>query len=251
MLNYFTFDGKDSRDFSILIKSKKSYNAPERLLNFQSIPGRDGDLVIDTGSYSNINMSYDILILADKAFDSNVDVVRATEKIKEWFYSKPGQYLELCDSYDPEYYRQAVFTGELEFEPDRNNYHYITSQIKFNCKPYRYRLNGNKTITVDENNTIITNFEKYNSLPLIRLYGINTSHFVINGYQYGFDFLGTGFNYVDIDSEKQIVYHGSVSYMNKYTPSSILFPELTAGNNTISFGGGTSKIEISPKWRTI
>ena len=256
MLNYFKFSGKDSRDFGILIKSKKTYNAPERDLQFVSVPGRNGDLIIDKGGYKNISVGYDIRVFADRLPDNNLntDIAYSLSDIKNWLYSSVGDYFELSDSYEPLYYRKACFQGNLQFTSKTVNV--IDTTVNFNCKPFKYRKDG-KTITEFTSDGIIVNPEKFKAMPLIRLTGSGSSSFVLNGLTYTFDFTGLSFSKIDIDSEKQIIYKttnpaDTTNLMSKYTPpSNRYYPELATGTNAISFLGGTSKIEIIPNWRCI
>lgn len=256
MLNYFKFSGKDSRDFGIMIKSKKTYNAPERDLQFVSVPGRNGDLIIDKGGYKNISVGYDIRVFADRLPDDNlnIDIAYSLSDIKNWLYSSIGDYFELSDSYEPLYYRKACFQGNLQFTSKTVNV--IDTTVNFNCKPFKYRKDG-KTITEFTSTGSIVNPERFKAMPLIRLTGSGSSSFVLNNLTYTFDFTGLSFHTIDIDSEKQIIYKtidpaDTTNLMSKYTPpSNSYYPELATGTNVISFSGGTSNVEIIPNWRCI
>lgn len=258
MLNYFEFNGKDSRDFGIFIRKKNSYNAPTRDVDVVHVPGRNGDILIDNGSYNNITITYDVLIVAPKMMQTNqnIDAENAIADIKKWLYSgmgskKVGAYGKLIDSYNEGYYRKAAFTGGLEIESSDPNYLY--AKISFCCKPYRYRLDGDDVITLTPSeNFTIYNPEREGSLPLIRLYGEYQCSFLLSGQGYSFDFTDLSIDYVDIDSEKEIVYKSAANFSNRYSASRIAFPRLNAwAGNVFTFQQNVSKIEITPRWRAI
>ena len=45
----FTFNGQSSPDFGLIISGKDIYSAPAPDVSFVSVPGRDGDVLIDQG----------------------------------------------------------------------------------------------------------------------------------------------------------------------------------------------------------
>lgn len=258
MLNYFIFNGQDSRDFGIFVRNKNSYNAPVRDVDVIHVPGRNGDVLIDNGSYNNITITYNVLIVAPKMMQTNqnIDAENAIADIKKWLYSgigakKIGTYGKLIDSYNEGYYRKAAFAGELEVESSNPNYLY--AKISFYCNPYRYRIDGDNVITITPSqNHVIYNPERETSFPLIRLYGEYESSFLLAGRVYSFDFTDLNIDYVDIDSELEIVYKGSVNYSHRYSAGSVMFPRLQAwAGNTFTFQQNISKIEINPRWRAI
>lgn len=257
MLNYFVFDGKDSRDYGIFILSKNSYDTPKRNLNFISVPGRDGDIVIDDGSYSNVKIAYKIRISADKLglSNPNYDLAYQLDEVKDWLYSTIGNYAELEDSYNPDYYRKACFVDGLNLEAKHKNTNFIDSEIAFECKPYRYRLDGKETIPITNNGSnFVYNPELYTALPLIQIFkgGSDTARLVINGIYYDFDFTDLSISNIKIDSENQLVYNLTTNYYNRYTPPAAqLFPVFKTGQTTVQKLSGTGTVLITPRWRRI
>ena len=252
MLNFFEFGNKRSTDYGILIRNKKTYDAPERNVEFISVAGKDGDIIIDSGTYKNIMLEYGVSIVAENNLYSNrnINLSKAIGDIKNWLCTRTDNYYKLTDTYDPDYYRKACFIGGLEVETYSE--FFAKSRLQFNCKPYRYNIEEDAVIDITDHNsnTIIKNPESYASLPLIRLYGQGETSFTINGYTYTFDFSQIPFDNVYIDSEREYVYNNT-NYSMYYTPSVIKFPKLNPGNNTISMGFYANKIEITPRWRTI
>lgn len=258
MLNYFIFNGIDSRDYGIWIIQKNAYNTPKRNVNFISVPGRDSDIIIDNGNYENVDISYKVRILASeisKNVNSNMEY--ALDDIKDFLFPIIGNYYKLEDSYNPDYYRMACFTGGMEFSSISKSAEFIDTEINFNCKPYRYSQEGENTISITGSDAVtITNPELYPALPLIQINkgSSDDARVVINGSAYDFDFSNTSIAYIKIDSDTKLVYNLSNNYYGKYSPPSDpqkMFPELKAGNNTIQKTSGTGTVLITPNWRRI
>ena len=51
MMNYFISNGISSLDMGIRIQSKNVFSTPKRDLNFKSINGRNGDLILSNVDY--------------------------------------------------------------------------------------------------------------------------------------------------------------------------------------------------------
>lgn len=257
MLNYFIFNGIDSRDHGVWILEKNSFDSPKRNLSFISVPGRDGDIVIDNGNYNNITVEYKIRISADNLGlnNQNYDLAYQLDDIKDWLYSTIGNYAELEDSYNPDYFRRACFVDGLDFSTKHKNSNFIDSSITFECKPYRYKQDGKNVIAISDNNAhFIFNPELYTALPLIQIYkgSSDAARLVINGSYYDFDFTDLSISNIIIDSENQLVYNLNTNYYNKYSPPSTqLFPILKKGETTVQKVTGTGTVLITPRWRRI
>jgi phage-related protein len=81
-MNYFEYNGISSLDLGLRIESKNVFSAPKYEVKFQSIPGRDGDLILPNGRYPNVQITYSVFLpaktkeqLADKlAFTSRTAI---------------------------------------------------------------------------------------------------------------------------------------------------------------------------------
>lgn len=132
MRNYFTLNGVDSRDFGVYINGQGTYSAPEKDYTFYQIPGRSGDIIGSENRLMNIEITYHAFIYAD--FDNNMAAFRS-------FLLSLDGYQRLEDSYHPDEFRMACYTGP--FDPavtvvnDAGEF-----DIVFNCKPQRYLKSG-------------------------------------------------------------------------------------------------------------
>ena len=131
--NGFTFDGVDSKQYGVFITDVKVFGAPVRDVESVSIPGRNGDLLIDHGRYENIDVVYSAVIHDIENFTTIMANFRAA------LASKIG-YKRLSDDINIGEYRLATFKDGL----DVSTLNKKTGQfdITFNCKPQRYFLEG-------------------------------------------------------------------------------------------------------------
>jgi len=235
--NYLTFAGFQSNTYGVWISGEGTYDAPERDVEFISIPGLSGDLAIDNNRFNNITVTYPAFI--SKRFDSRFDVFKAA------MLSKRG-YQVLTDTYHPDEYRLAVFTGPME--PETGPYNKAGSfDIEFNCKPQRYLFSGDVTQTFTAASGTITNPTMYASKPLIRVYGAGT----VGVGSMSMTISSNPFSYIDIDSERQSCYNGASNAGQYVTLSGLSYPTLAAGNTGITKTSGITRVEITPRWWTV
>lgn len=233
MIGYFVFDGKCSKDFGLYISGGDTFGSAERDVTKISIPGKNGDLIVDNGRFKNKPVVYPAFIRQRfKAY---------AKEAREWLGQKSG-YRKLQDSYHPEYYRMASFTGPLDFDTRMLN---LSGEcnISFDCKPQRYLVIGDIPIEVRDAAEVYnpTPFEAY---PLIRVYGTSGNIIVGDTIMQ----ISAIDEYVDIDCELQNAYKGTV---NCNLNVSNVFPNLTAGVTGVTFEGDISKMELRPRWWTI
>lgn len=232
---YLIYNDKSSLDFGLYIVTKGSYNAPARDVNYTSIPGRNGDLITDNGRYSNIIIPYTCSILNNTFYPFDT----MAHNLKSWLCLKSG-YFRLWDSYDPDYFRLASHTGELNIEQELKDVGRLS--LAFNCKPYKYSYSGLSVVTFTSPGKLY-NAEYLESLPYMKIIGNGNITLYINNSAYTF----TGIDgYIEIDSEIMNAYKGIIPQNNKMT--SVDFPALVPGYNIISWTGNVQKIEIIPRW---
>lgn len=135
MRNYFIFNGVDSRDFGVYISGQGTFSAPQKAYQFYNIPGRNGALLGNEHRLENINVSYEAFIYTD--FDNNLAAFRS-------FLLSINGYARLTDSYHPDEFRMAVYTGPFEPKVDKKN-DCGSFTITFSCKPQRWLISGDTT----------------------------------------------------------------------------------------------------------
>lgn len=229
---YFTFNGKSSRDFEVWISGSGTFNAPRRDVESIAVPGRNGNLHIDNGRFDNIEITYPAFIV--KAFRQNFDAFKA-------YMNAQSGYKVLRDSYHPEYYRKARFAGELQPEMTTLNRE-GTFDIVFDCDPRRFMISGEKLRQFT--GETIMNPTLFPSKPLIRVYGTGTLR--VNDISV---VISNADEYTDINSEIEEAYKGSVNCNGNITLTDGEFPVLKSGSNSISYTG--NRIDIAPNWWTV
>ena len=247
MLNWFEYDGEDSRDYGLYILQKQPYNAPQRDISFISVAGRDGDLIIDNGRYKNVDISLKLRLFAKRlTSDENGDFLNAYKRVLDWLQPNTD-YKVLADSYDLEYYRKAVIKSALTV--NRLHADVADLSLSMSCKPYKYRFDGDKIITCSGGQTtIFYNDENAEALPLIRVYATDALPLTVymNGRTYAFSSVD---GYVDVDSETMNVFKGTTNKNSTFNATA--FPKIIKGANSVSMSSNASKIEIKPRWRSL
>ena len=229
------FNNKSSADCRIQVAHPPGYAYPERDYTITHIPGRNGDIIQDNGCYKNVERTYEV------SFDApNEDFATYANAVSAWLHSTTG-YARLEDSYEPNYYRMAIYQESNIFE---NLYNQAgTATIVFECKPQRFLKTGDNTITIKNGLTIMnpTGFEAY---PLFKVTG-TSGVLTVNGNSIAISSLD---GFVMLDCELQDAYKENI---NKNSTISGTFPVLKPGSNTIRWTGGISSVTMKPRWWTI
>lgn len=237
-MGFIIFNGISSKDYHIQVEHPPGYDTPERDYEVVHVPGRNGDVVIDKGSYQNKDRSYEIAIGSEDRFFPEM-----ANDISEWLHSAVG-YARLEDSYEPEYYRMAVYKEETEIE--NILFHAGRVTVKFNCKPQRFLKAGDMAVKFTSSG-ILKNPTRQIALPIITVYGSNAGVLTIGEYIVNISNIRDS---VVINSEMQDAYNG-LTNRNADIILTKGFPKLKKGETEISFSGGITSVEVIPKWWTL
>lgn len=164
-MNSIVFGGINSSTYGIYISGEGVWNAPERDAETIQIPGRNGEYVLDKGSFKNIEVTY-------PAFNQETsynDFRTKVDNFRNAISSLKG-YQRLTDSFHPDEYRMAAFIGGLEVKPVLYNDKSMEMNITFDCKPQRFLTSGETQQTVTSGATI-TNPTLFESHPLLLVDG--------------------------------------------------------------------------------
>ena len=243
-MNYFTYKGVRSCDMGLRIESKNVFSAPEYEVDFLTIPGRDGELIAGPGRYPNVQVTYSVFLPAK----STQELAEKIMAVKEWLYEEPDRYHELIDTYDTEFYRDAVYAGKLDIEDELNRIGVFT--ISFSCKPFRHSLSGVRFHSITTSGTVLTNPFITASKPYIKIYGSGEITLTIQSTSNNstWQFLDVD-TYIEVDSDLMNFYRGTEPQNDMVVGDG--FPKLYRGSNTISFTGDVSRIDIQPRWVTL
>lgn len=226
-----TFNGVNSLDLGVAVSGEGSFDSPSRDRTILTIPGRNGDLIIDNGRFTNITVTYPAFVFG------NLPATAA--QIRAWLMSPLG-YARLEDDYHPDEFRMGIFSGTVGFDTTAWNQH-AEFEIKFNCKPQRFLKSGETAVSVSSGDTI-TNPTEFSSLPLISITGTGAGSITVNGTTVTFEDLNGG---IVLDCDSKDAYYGLDPANNLMTGD---FPVLDPGANGIVFSGGITAVSITPRW---
>ena len=226
-----TFNGVNSFDLGVAVSSEGSFDSPSRDRTILTIPGRNGDLIIDNGRFANITVSYPAFVFG------NLPATAA--QIRAWLLSPLG-YARLEDDYHPDEFRMGIFSGTVGFDPTAWNQH-AEFEIKFNCKPQRFLKSGETAVSVASGDSI-TNPTGFNALPIITITGTGDGEISVGGTTVDFTDLTGG---IVLDCDAKNASYGGINVNNLMTGD---FPQLVPGANTILFSGGITAVSITPRW---
>lgn len=238
------FNGRSSADYGIFVEEPPNHAWPEKDYDVVHVPGRSGDLLFDNGSYKNVSREYKIAVGSRTLL-----LHEQIDGIFSWLHSASG-YARLEDSYEPEHFRLASYRESNSLENILG--HAGRATIKFDCKPQRFLKTGEQAITFTSAGYLV-NPSEFESLPIIKItksyssgvLNVNGCTITIAAGTY------TSSTPFVIDSEIQNAYSGTLNRNGYITLNSGYFPILGPGSNEISFSGGITKLEVTPRWWTL
>lgn len=129
---WMVIGGVNLAEFNCYLLNPGIASAPERDVEMVTVPGRNGDVVIDNHRFKNHTVQYKCAIDGSCArYDF--------ERLTAWLKSLTG-YQRIEECYHPESYRMGVFNASIE--PDKQNVRQVTFTLTANCKPQKFLLSG-------------------------------------------------------------------------------------------------------------
>lgn len=102
----FTINNKTNKDFNFKVKSSNHLLRPKKRLEFISIPGRTGDLILDEGARENFNLIIEGYIDARKT-----NLKTLCDSLDNWLNSTTG-YQNI--TFDDGTVLKAVLISEID-----------------------------------------------------------------------------------------------------------------------------------------
>lgn len=241
MIQDIFFNDRYLSEYGCVITAPPSRPFPKRRFEKISIPGRNGDLVLDDECYENIQIKYKVETIPDLYGVKDIDEV--LHDLKAWLLTSV-EYRKLYDTELPDGFYYAfcsdisnavkVFENMYEFE------------ITFDCKPFFYLNSGQIEQTFTSRTVSFYNEGNYKSYPKIKIIGtgqvgcqisLNENHFIVSDISPN----------VIVDCEKKLVY--SSSHTDKSDLFSGVFPVFYTGGNIITFSGdGFQSATVMTRW---
>lgn len=230
--------GTSNKDVGMVVEHYPSIILPKRKQEIQQVPGRNGDIILYQDAYENYEQSYQVFI--DSTLKNGM--TRVIPMISDWLLGHQG-YQRLEDSYFPDVYRMAYYTGGVEFVSFFNQYGEGT--LTFNCAPEKYYKMGERPITVS-NGQIISNPTLFPAKPLITLTGSGAATLYFGNNSLSISSIDGSLT-IDIRDHK--AYKGGT---NKNSTITGLYENmLLKGKTNVHWSGNITKMTMIPRWWTI
>jgi len=221
-------------DLGLKIIKRPNFFIAQKNINIYEVEGRNGSLIEDLETYK------DIEITVSFNFIDRTNINQKIREIKSWLIGKiKDKQLMFSDDSDVFYKVKYMKIDNIE----RTLKYLGKFNVVFVCDPFTYSKAGENTVIITNNNSQIYNHGTYYSEPQLKIYGtgditlsINNENIILKSIQ----------DYIMIDTEMQEAYREGQSLNNKMHGE---FLTLQVGENTISWLGNVTKLEIIPRWR--
>lgn len=235
------FNDTSSQDIGLFIKGYPIISSPVKNTRLKPIKGKDGDLVIDEGTYK------DRTITVKFNFIDKVDFKNKIRDINKWLFNITDNKLYFSD--DPNYFYKVKLIDfeDIETELEIKG----TFNVVFTINPYQFDKNSDDEITINSGFVVYSPYF-IKAKPIIKLIGEGIVKLNVNGnvieVNIGQDII--------IDSELGQAYrvlNGVNNYQNTRLKGD--FPVLVEGNNIITWtlgpGAKLTSAKIITNFKTI
>lgn len=248
--------GTSNKDVGMVIEHYPTVVFPERNQEIQRVPGRNGDIVLTNGSFKNYTQQYSAF-LDSKKFGG---LQQTMPKVANWLLGNEG-YHRLEDSYFPDFYRMAYYSGGVEFLSVFNEYG--RGVLSFVCAPEKFYKSGEKSFML-ENGQILLNPSSFDAYPWMRIRGEGAGELMFTHFYSYIDerdgqkkerVENTSIIITDIGTVIGIDVKLHKAYYNDENRSDRIsgkFEDLKLGRKTqILWSSNITSIEFKPRWWTI
>lgn len=228
MRDYIILNGVSSQTIAgLLIQNLPPISKPRQRVEIEEIDGRDGDIVTYLG-YGAYDKQFKIGLYGSYYVDEIID-----------FFNSQGTVIFSNESdkyYNYQIIEQIDFDKLLRFKE---------ATVKMHVQPFKYSAEDNqKVFNVDSTTTSISirNSGNIYSRPIITITGSGSIDLYLNEVQL-FSINMGNYTSITIDTNLMNAYNGSTLLNRNVTGSYDNF-KLNVGNNTISWSGAITQIEI-------
>lgn len=242
---FFTYDGRDSRDYGIMQVQKgngmfEEQFMPSRTIVEETIPGRDEPYYFGTTSTP---IEDDIVLYTDNELTD-----RQIEEISDFLFAP--YYKPLIFSDNPEKIYFAMFVGDARLIHNGAQSGYFT--IRFKCNsPHSFSPVYNKSVYIgsetEYTDVNVINSGIYDIYPVIEFQKIGNGEIsIINTTDGGkesrlYNLIDT--QYIEMDSETKNL-ESNITHPNVYEGFNLVYPKLVRGINRLKIKG-KSNVNIS------
>ena len=227
MRNYIILNGISSLTIpGLLIQNLPPISKPKQRVQVEEIDGRDGDIItyLGYGAY-------------DKQFKIGLYGSYNVDEIIEYFNS---QGIVIFSNEEDKYYNYQIIE-QIDFD---RLLRFKEATVKMHIQPFKYSAEDNqKMFTISDTTHInIRNSGNIYSRPVLIIEGSGSIDLYLNGNQLFAIDMGD-YTSITIDTNNMNAYNGS-TLLNRNVSGSYDNFKLNVGNNTISWSGAITQIEI-------
>ena len=232
--------GTRSDEVGMIVEHYPRVVLPQRKFETQTVPGRNGDIVLSEGAFQNYDQEYQVFL--DSKYAGGLET--AMPRIVDWLLGHDG-YQRLEDSYFPDFYRMARFDGGTQFFSFFNEYGEGT--LTFSCAPEKFYRSGEKPVALTTSGTKLRNPSGFKALPLFKVNGSGYGKLYVDSNYIEISNITNGFVMIDVKTHQ--AYNGTTNRSNTITGD---FDNLKLGpQSSISWSNGVTSVEVTPRWWTI
>lgn len=229
---WMEYSGCKNADYGVRMLSMPTRPHPARNGELKKVAGRDGKLFLDEGTYDRVLVTVRLI-----ATQNNIDDVNA------WLTGEGT--LRFGDAPDRAYRATIV----KEFAMSHRNPRLCGQEftVTFDCEPFRYAYPEPEAVAFTSASGTIENPGTAAAQPRLKIECNSNFVLTINGYTIESKNLTA--DGVIVDCELQDCYDlTGAQNMNTYMIIDE-YPVLSPGENAISWTGGITSLEITPRWR--
>lgn len=231
------YGGEASDNFGMVVAEAPTFERATRKQTAYDVPGKNGSIIFQQDAWNDVQRSYKVWLTASE----DDDLPTAVDAIEAWLNSQKG-YTRLQDSFEPDVYRLAYYSGGVSIANKLMQYGEAT--LTFTCRPERFYLSGEQPLNIS-NGDKINNPTRFDAKPLIHIEGSGSVTIAFGGATMS----ATLSDYINIDCETMNAFR--LPAENKNSQISGAFPKLVPGINTIATTGSVSAVVITPRFYTI
>ncbi len=255
--------------FPVYISHPPEIVVAEPDLSIVHVPGKNGDIIYDDGSYKNVTVKYEI-----SAHIPYGNVYLYSKRLSRWLYPRRedmytfpgtqypphyfgyGDYFILQDGYSPDWYRLA---RTVNVQPVQNiNQRGVKWDVSFYCRPEKFLQTRFLPIsfttasgTIDIESSILNPYNVYPLRPMIRVAATGSGAFAIynsGGNLYRVEINNySGILYLDSDAQEAMLEDGTSA--NQYITLTGVgsFPVIENNGMLFAKTGDITSVAIWPR----
>lgn len=232
MRSYIFYNNQNSNDLDLIIE--KTPEIPPSKIKYDTIPIDGGETLTKVKGFEDITFTIDFAYFATKE-----EYLMKKTRIDSWLLNSKGDYL-IYSLDEFVYYKVKQISISNTTTTSAILRHF---SVTFICQGLKYMANGLEPIEVLTSNMTLNNFGSYESKPLLKIYGTGNINISIGDKSFTINNVNS---YVSVDSEIKECYKDSTNKGKDMVGDYPIFP---IGQNTISWSGTVTKIELTPRWR--